>query len=51
MSKFDSVKVLKSRVVYKGPNRRLVGDTVEFADGSNYEYVARANKNTEDELA
>jgi ADP-ribose pyrophosphatase len=39
MSKFDSVKVLKSRVIYDGLNRRLVADTVEFADGSNYEYL------------
>jgi hypothetical protein len=36
MSKFESIKVLKSRVVYSGPNRRLVADTVEFADKSNY---------------
>lgn len=39
MNKFDSVKILKSRLVYDGPNRRLVADTVEFADKSNYEYV------------
>jgi ADP-ribose pyrophosphatase len=39
MSKFESIKIVKSRVVYKGPNRRLVADTVEFADKSNYEYV------------
>jgi ADP-ribose pyrophosphatase len=39
VSKFDSVNVLKSTVVYSGPNRRLVADTVEFADRSTYEYV------------
>jgi ADP-ribose pyrophosphatase len=39
MSKFENVKVLKSKVVYEGPYRRLVADKVEFADKSNYEYV------------
>jgi len=39
MNKFDSVKTLKSRIVYSGPNRRLVADIVEFADKSNHEYV------------
>lgn len=39
MSKFESIKILKSRVVYNGPNRRVVADRVEFADKSNYEYV------------
>jgi ADP-ribose pyrophosphatase len=39
MNKFDSVKTLKSRVIYNGPKRRLVADTVEFADKSNDEYV------------
>lgn len=39
MSKFESIKIVKSRVVYDGPNRRIVADTVEFADKSNYEYV------------
>jgi hypothetical protein len=37
MSKFESEKVLKSTIVYSGPNRRRVADTVEFADKSNYE--------------
>jgi len=31
MSKFESVNVLKSTILYSGPNRRLVADTVEFA--------------------
>jgi ADP-ribose pyrophosphatase len=39
MSKFENIKIVKSKVVYNGPNRRLVADTVEFADKSNYEYV------------
>lgn len=39
MSKFESVKVLRSRVVYDGRNRRVIADMVEFADGSNHEYV------------
>jgi len=39
MSKFESEKVLKSKIVYSGPNRRRVADTVEFADKSNYEYA------------
>jgi ADP-ribose pyrophosphatase len=39
MNKFDIVKTLESRIIYDGPNRRLVADTVEFADKSNYEYV------------
>jgi ADP-ribose pyrophosphatase len=39
MSRFDNVKTLESRIVYDGPNRRLVVDKVEFADKSKYDYV------------
>jgi len=39
MSKFESEKVLKSTIVYSGPNRRRVADTVDFADKSNNEYA------------
>ena len=44
MSKFESEKVLKSTIVYIGPNRRRVADTVEFADKSNYEYAYFKNR-------
>jgi len=39
MSKFESIKTLKSKIIYNEHNRRVVVDMVEFADKSNYEYV------------
>jgi ADP-ribose pyrophosphatase len=39
VSKFERTRVLSTRVLYDGPNRRIVADSVEFADKSNYEYV------------
>ncbi len=39
MSKFESVKVLESRVVYDKHGRRIVEDVLEFADGSTHEWV------------
>jgi ADP-ribose pyrophosphatase len=38
-SKFDKVKVAESRTLYNKHGRRVVVDTVEFADGSRHEYV------------
>jgi ADP-ribose pyrophosphatase len=51
MSKFENVRVVRSRVVYDGPNRRVVVDTVEFADNSEYEYVYFKNGNAVGVLA
>lgn len=39
MSKFDEVRVLKSRVIYNKHGRRIVEDVLEFADGSRHECV------------
>jgi ADP-ribose pyrophosphatase len=38
MRKFDRVKILESRVVYKGRSS-VVADLLEFADGSRHEWV------------
>ncbi|HKZ93266.1 MAG TPA: NUDIX hydrolase [Candidatus Bathyarchaeia archaeon] len=38
-SKFDKVKVAESRTVYNKHGRRVVVDTLEFADGSRHEWV------------
>ena len=37
--KFDSVRVVESRVVYDKCGRRIVEDLLEFADGSRHEWV------------
>lgn len=39
MSKFENVRVLKSRVVYDKHGRHVVEDVLEFADGSTTEWV------------
>lgn len=38
MSKFDKVKILKSRVIHRGRGH-IVADLLEFADGSRHEWV------------
>lgn len=38
-SKFDRVKVAESKNLYDKHGRRVVVDTLEFADGSRHEYV------------
>jgi hypothetical protein len=38
-SKFDKVKVAESRTLYNKYGRRVVVDTLEFADGSRHEWV------------
>lgn len=38
-SKFDKVKVAESRTLYNKYGRRVVADTLEFADGSRHEWV------------
>lgn len=38
-SKFDKVKVAESRTLYNKHGRRVVVDTLEFADGSRHEWV------------
>jgi len=37
--KFDSVKILKSRVLYEKHGRTVVEDVLEFADGSRHEWI------------
>ena len=37
--KFDSVKVLESRIVYEKHGRVVVEDVLEFADGSRHEWI------------
>lgn len=37
--KFDEVKVVESRIVYNKRGRCIVEDSLEFADGSKYEWV------------
>jgi len=37
--KFDNVKVLKSKIIYEKHGRKVVVDTLEFADGSRHEWV------------
>jgi ADP-ribose pyrophosphatase len=38
-TKFENVKVLKSKVIYQKHNRTVVVDTLECADGSTYDWV------------
>lgn len=38
-AKFENVRVLKSEVIYKKHGRKVVLDTLEFADGSRTEWV------------
>jgi ADP-ribose pyrophosphatase len=38
MNKFDKIKVLESRVIYKGRGH-VVADLLEFADGTKHEWV------------
>ncbi len=38
MNKFDKVKILNSRVIYKGRGH-IVADLLEFADGTKHEWV------------
>jgi ADP-ribose pyrophosphatase len=38
-TKFEKVKVLKSEVIYQKHGRTVVVDTLEFADGSTYDWV------------
>jgi len=42
--KFDSVKVVESRVIYDKHGRGVVVDVLEFADGSRHEWVYFAGK-------
>lgn len=37
--KFDSVKILESRVLYEKQGRTVVEDVLEFADGSRHEWI------------
>jgi len=37
--KFDSVKILASRIVYEKHGRHIVEDVLEFADGSRHEWI------------
>jgi ADP-ribose pyrophosphatase len=39
MNKFSLVKVLKSNVVYGKYGRKVVADTIEYADGSTHEWI------------
>ena len=39
MSKFDSIKILESRILYQKHGRIVVEDVLEFADGSKHEWV------------
>ena len=39
IGKFDSVKVLESRVLYRKHGRIVVEDVLEFADGSKHEWL------------
>jgi ADP-ribose pyrophosphatase len=38
-TKFEKVKVLRSNVIYQKHGRTVVVDTLEFADGSTYDWV------------
>jgi len=38
-TKFDNVKVSKSETIYEKHDRKVVVDTLEFEDGSTYEWV------------
>jgi len=38
-TKFENVKILKSKVIYEKHGRKVVVDTLECADGSKYEWV------------
>ena len=38
-SKFQNVRIVKSRVVYNKHSRRVLEDTIEYADGSRHEWV------------
>jgi ADP-ribose pyrophosphatase len=38
-TKFENVRVLRSEVIYEKHGRRVVVDTLEFADGSRHEWV------------
>ena len=38
-SKFDNVKVVKSRIIYEKHGRCVVEDTLEYADGSRHEWI------------
>ena len=38
-TKFESVKVIDSRIVYDKHGRRIIEDILEFADGSTHEWV------------
>jgi ADP-ribose pyrophosphatase len=42
--RFESVKVVESRVIYDKHGRRVVVDVLEFADGSKHEWVYFAGK-------
>ena len=39
VGKFDSVKVVRSRIVYNKHGRLILEDVLEFADGSRHEWV------------
>jgi len=39
LQRFENVRVLKSEVIYKRHDRKVVVDTLEFADGSRHEWV------------
>ena len=39
MDKFESIRVLKSKIVYNKHGRQVVEDTLEYADGSKHEWV------------
>jgi ADP-ribose pyrophosphatase len=39
MSKFRNVKLLNSQIVYNKHGRKVVEDTIEFADGSEHQWI------------
>jgi len=46
VSKFGGVKVLSSRVIYDKHESTIVEDTLEFADGTTFEYVYFKSRGT-----
>jgi hypothetical protein len=51
LSKFDSVKILESRILYQKHDRIVVEDVLEFADGSKYEWGYFKGSSAEDAFA
>jgi hypothetical protein len=46
VSKFGGVKVLSSQVIYDKQGSTIVEDTLEFADGTTFEYVYFKSRGT-----